>query len=195
MPRYFRSALEAAINDEAQPIEERLRTQLVDMIRECQDRVFSSYRSRTAALSPLPTNNGALSSPESQEPEQPHEQNLGTRSEDMLGNFYQEPPRQTDEQPIPVALRLVTQGRPQTFSDDSGYASTTTPISQNPTPSDDSLTNNFPTHESTEPPIPGFPDYSQYNTGLNGISQDQDIMFDEINFDMIGDDITWPAQN
>lgn len=32
------------MNDEVQPIEERLRDQLLSMIRECQDRVFSNYR-------------------------------------------------------------------------------------------------------------------------------------------------------
>ncbi|KAH8747438.1 hypothetical protein F5882DRAFT_265966, partial [Hyaloscypha sp. PMI_1271] len=46
LPRLFRDALEAAIADEAQPIEERLRSQLVGMIQDCQDRVFSAYRSR-----------------------------------------------------------------------------------------------------------------------------------------------------
>lgn len=52
LPRLFRDALEAAIAGEAQPIEERLRSQLVGMIRDCQDRVFSAYRSRRSFDSP-----------------------------------------------------------------------------------------------------------------------------------------------
>ena len=52
LPRLFRDALEAAIADEAQPIEERLRSQLVGMIQDCQDRVFSAYRSRRSFDSP-----------------------------------------------------------------------------------------------------------------------------------------------
>ncbi|EPE28709.1 Zn2/Cys6 DNA-binding protein [Glarea lozoyensis ATCC 20868] len=45
LPRIFRSALEESIAREAQPIEERLRSQLVGLIRECQDRMFLKYRS------------------------------------------------------------------------------------------------------------------------------------------------------
>ncbi|EHK98534.1 hypothetical protein M7I_5618 [Glarea lozoyensis 74030] len=42
LPRIFRSALEESIAREAQPIEERLRSQLVGLIRECQDRLRRS---------------------------------------------------------------------------------------------------------------------------------------------------------
>ncbi|KAE9373021.1 hypothetical protein N431DRAFT_290614, partial [Stipitochalara longipes BDJ] len=37
LPRVFRTALEAAINTAAQPLEEQVRSQLVSMIQECQD--------------------------------------------------------------------------------------------------------------------------------------------------------------
>jgi len=46
LPRIFRRALEAALNDESQPIAERLLRQLPSMIQDCQDVVFSSYRAR-----------------------------------------------------------------------------------------------------------------------------------------------------
>jgi hypothetical protein len=49
LPRVFRGALEAVINTAAQPLEEQLRSQLVSMIQECQDRVFSSYRTRNSS--------------------------------------------------------------------------------------------------------------------------------------------------
>lgn len=61
LPRLFRSLLETAVNDEAQPIEERLRGQLTSMIQECQDRVFSNYRSLRATQSM-----GSSAPPESQ---------------------------------------------------------------------------------------------------------------------------------
>jgi hypothetical protein len=44
LPRLFRSVLETAVNNEAQPIEGRLRGQLISMIRDCQERIFSNYR-------------------------------------------------------------------------------------------------------------------------------------------------------
>jgi len=46
LPRFFRRELEAAVNDETQPIEDRLKSRLVEMIRDCQDRVFTAYRTR-----------------------------------------------------------------------------------------------------------------------------------------------------
>lgn len=36
LPRMFQDALESAINQEAEPIADRLRTQLINMIQECQ---------------------------------------------------------------------------------------------------------------------------------------------------------------
>ena len=43
IPRLFRSALEAAANEEAVVIEGRLRDRLVDIIRLCQDRAFANF--------------------------------------------------------------------------------------------------------------------------------------------------------
>jgi len=65
LPRLFQSALEAAIADEVQPIEERLRSQLVGMIQDCQDRLFSTYRARrsTDELTPTCGPPGSPSSP------------------------------------------------------------------------------------------------------------------------------------
>ncbi|KAF8854835.1 hypothetical protein BDZ45DRAFT_596462, partial [Acephala macrosclerotiorum] len=39
LPRIFQGALEEAINQETEPIAERLRNQLINMIQECQERV------------------------------------------------------------------------------------------------------------------------------------------------------------
>lgn len=51
LPRFFRAAFEAAVNEEPQLIEERLKSQLVDMIGDCQDRVLSTYKSKFASSS------------------------------------------------------------------------------------------------------------------------------------------------
>ncbi|KAG4436548.1 hypothetical protein IFR05_007986 [Cadophora sp. M221] len=48
LPRRVRAALEEIVNTESQPMEESIRNQLMSIIRDCQDRVFSSYRSSSA---------------------------------------------------------------------------------------------------------------------------------------------------
>jgi hypothetical protein len=52
LPRTFRAALEETVHNELQPMEESIRNQLMNIIRDCQDRVFSRYRSSstTAAI-------------------------------------------------------------------------------------------------------------------------------------------------
>jgi hypothetical protein len=51
LPRDFRAALEEIVHNESQPIEESIRSQLMNIIRDCQDRVFSRYRaSATSAI-------------------------------------------------------------------------------------------------------------------------------------------------
>ncbi|KAH7306105.1 hypothetical protein BKA65DRAFT_198591 [Rhexocercosporidium sp. MPI-PUGE-AT-0058] len=54
LPRVFRSALETAIGTERQLAEDRLRNRLISMIQECQDRVFSLYRSQQSDASSTP---------------------------------------------------------------------------------------------------------------------------------------------
>lgn len=43
LPKIFRTALETIIDNETQPIEERLKAQLMSLIEDCQERVLSSY--------------------------------------------------------------------------------------------------------------------------------------------------------
>jgi hypothetical protein len=45
LPRTFRAALEETVHNQLQPMEESIRNQLMNLIRDCQDRVFSRYRS------------------------------------------------------------------------------------------------------------------------------------------------------
>lgn len=51
LPRLYKSALEFAINQQTQPLEEQLRSQLVAMIQDCQDKVFSAYKAFKRARS------------------------------------------------------------------------------------------------------------------------------------------------
>ena len=44
LPQVFRAALEEIVQNESQPIEESIRNQLMNIIRDCQDRVFLRYR-------------------------------------------------------------------------------------------------------------------------------------------------------
>jgi hypothetical protein len=44
LPHFVRSALDTAVNGEIQPIEERLRGQILDVIEQAQNRAFSTYR-------------------------------------------------------------------------------------------------------------------------------------------------------
>jgi hypothetical protein len=73
LPRDFRAALEEVVRNESQPIEESIRNQLTNIIQDCQDRVFSRYRSSSAAAAtwtPL-GNPTSLHSPESHMPDFP----------------------------------------------------------------------------------------------------------------------------
>ncbi|KAH9203629.1 hypothetical protein DL95DRAFT_501668 [Leptodontidium sp. 2 PMI_412] len=56
LPRCFRRALEAAISDDNDPIEDHLTGRIMDMYQDCQDLVLSSYRtSLEAASTAIPT--------------------------------------------------------------------------------------------------------------------------------------------
>jgi hypothetical protein len=45
LPKIFWAALEEVVTKEMQPVEERIRIQLMGVIRDCQDQVFSTYQS------------------------------------------------------------------------------------------------------------------------------------------------------
>lgn len=48
LPRLVRQMLENAVNEHITPLEEALKHQLLDIIRQCQEQMFSSYRSRNS---------------------------------------------------------------------------------------------------------------------------------------------------
>lgn len=103
LPRFFRAALEEAINEDTQPIEEKLKSQLVDMIRDCQDRVFSTYRSRFPNTTATPAASMLLNPrlrPSSPNQNSEGQANLDSQGVDLLldqpfdilGTFFHEPP-------------------------------------------------------------------------------------------------------
>jgi hypothetical protein len=57
LPRDFRAALEEIVHNESQPIEESIRNRLLDIVRDCQDRVFSRYRSSAGREAATPSIN------------------------------------------------------------------------------------------------------------------------------------------
>jgi hypothetical protein len=61
LPRDFRAALEEIVHNESQPIEESIRNRLMNIIRDCQDRVFLRYRS-AAELTASPPQRALASS-------------------------------------------------------------------------------------------------------------------------------------
>jgi hypothetical protein len=133
LPRIFRGALEAVVDTAAQPLEEQLRSQLVSMIQECQDRVFSSYRARNSSdpvgftttqpasvstpilTSSVPPDTGTLSSIPEEGPIQ------------VLDNLYQRPPYLNQSLSTPdFQLRGEQQASETTARNDpseSGYVS------------------------------------------------------------------------
>lgn len=64
LPKDFRAALGEIIHNESQPMEESIRNRLLDIVRDCQDRVFSRYRSSAGRATATPSINPA--SPDSQ---------------------------------------------------------------------------------------------------------------------------------
>ncbi|CZR65598.1 uncharacterized protein PAC_15498 [Phialocephala subalpina] len=55
LPIFFRSALETAISNEAQPIEERLRLGMTDILQQAQERVFAQYHTAHSQPAPFPS--------------------------------------------------------------------------------------------------------------------------------------------
>ncbi|KAM3087035.1 protein phosphatase regulator [Clarireedia jacksonii] len=127
LPRFFQSALEAAIVDEAQPIEERLRSRLVEMIQDCQERVFSTYKARRSTDTPpaavANVSLGSLESPVSidQQTEKAREEDIT----DIIQTLYERVPSQDSHQVHPemVVADATSKNSGENAVSDSGYVS------------------------------------------------------------------------
>jgi hypothetical protein len=134
LPRLIESTLEQAAQNGTRIIEDNLRRSLPDMIRDCQDRVFSNFRSTRASNigSPLADSHqgtdftapGLFQPSPSMEPRNSALEGLpaGTRS-DHLAPFYIQPLHQTHAGPLlefsPIGFGPEN-GQRNTISD-SGY--------------------------------------------------------------------------
>ncbi|KAL3427305.1 hypothetical protein PVAG01_00814 [Phlyctema vagabunda] len=124
LPRVFRDALQEAISHEAQPIEERMRSQLVSMIRDCQDRVFSAYRDRRSGETPNSSQNSSLPFTSSFQTESSPARVPESDPIDRLETLYRGPPHQVGYQTIEAVLSMAASATVDpNVGSDSGYAS------------------------------------------------------------------------
>jgi hypothetical protein len=133
LPRLFRASLEEVVNNNTQPLEEQLRSQLTELIRDAQDQVFSSYRSSSAAIPETPSRR--IQNPSSQEANVPAIVQ-GTRNNDdpetssiedhlQLPAFF-EPPAPQNQLQSSFTISELRTALPHTHgsdSSDSGYGS------------------------------------------------------------------------
>jgi hypothetical protein len=134
LPLLFRAALEERVQNDSQPIEENIRNQLMDIIRDCQDRVSSRYRSSTATAAGTPWRNPTRSrSPTiKQESRTNISMNANPTPQPDIAPFFQPPPPQSHLQSrLEVSDLQDNASKPPDSSDpsDSGYGSNESGIS------------------------------------------------------------------
>ena len=135
LPRDFRAALETIVQNESQPIEESIRNQLMDIIRDCQDRIFSRYRSSIAASTPPSRTTRDSQSPATAPAtslQKPADMGTGMNTTSSISagrispTFLQPPPPQSHlESRLEVSDVQSDSVKPPSSSDpsDSGYSS------------------------------------------------------------------------
>ena len=154
LPRVFRTSLEEVVNNNTQPLEEQLRSQLMDLIRDAQDRVFSSYRSSSSTAIGTPARSApnpksqatpsfSLSErlPTSPLRSQPTRGSPGDRSRPRLPAFFQPPsPQNHLESGLDLSDRNITPSKPdRNDRSDSGYDSSSFILPLPVTPSDSTV--------------------------------------------------------
>ena len=101
LPRSVRQRLEIAASQISGPLENALRAQLVDIVRDCQSRVFQQYRgaeedgaaaTATAITSPLAVVSADSAPPASSEPFLPTTTTGGSAADIDISAFYPQPP-------------------------------------------------------------------------------------------------------
>ncbi|KAN0104839.1 hypothetical protein V8E51_010584 [Hyaloscypha variabilis] len=132
LPGDFRAALEEIVHSQSQPIEESIRNQLVEIIRDCQDRISSRYRFLMGTGTTPPRATGNCQS----QLAAPQENGTGVltsthaTSGDSAGcispSFLQPPPPQSHlESRLEVSDIQINSSKPKSGSElsDSGYSS------------------------------------------------------------------------
>jgi hypothetical protein len=133
LPRVFRASLEEVVTNSTQPLEEQLRSQLMDLIRDAQDRVFASYRSSSTTTG-TPVRGAPSSSPQtitssstlqgfSTSPLSLPSIGSGDRSRARLLDYFQPPSPQSHlESGLDISVRNITPSKPDRNNrSDSGY--------------------------------------------------------------------------
>jgi hypothetical protein len=168
LPRVFRALLEEVVNNNTQPLEEQLRSQVTNLIRDAQDRVFSGYRSssRTTGTpargdpSSSPQTNTSSSSSQGLATSPLRSQpttiaSSGDRSQPRLPPFFQPPsPKNHLESGLDISDPNKTPSKPdRNERSDSGYGSSFVMPSTLPlTPGESSVNTSASSSQTLLPP-------------------------------------------
>lgn len=120
LPRLVRRELENAIEAASQPIEETLKSQLIDIVRNCQAQLFPSYQQRRCASATPILANAALPTMKREESQQSF--TSAPRAEPSIAALMMPPPPVQDLASVPS--RLDTQATQSTIADDGNYTPT-----------------------------------------------------------------------
>jgi hypothetical protein len=142
LPREFQAALVEIVNNESQPIEESIRSQLTSIIKDCQDRVFLKYRSTVELRADTP----------SRIPTSPRTSMMGSSALQNIIVAAAEPPFRTHTPPIfqpPSELPNQISEVPESIRlSDSGDNSDTSALYSRPSPLVPSSRGNPPLSDS-----------------------------------------------
>jgi hypothetical protein len=128
VPKLFREALETAVGEETQLVEEKLKAQMVGLMQKAQDSAFSKYRAAQATT--------ILDKRKGKEPETDEGSfgDSGYKSSEILHTFYQPPPAPAPPSDQSFLLDKPGQGcllhyesAKENLPSDSGYGSNLSP--------------------------------------------------------------------
>jgi hypothetical protein len=134
LPRVFRSYLEDAVNNETQHLQEHIRSHLVSIVQDCQDRMFAAWRSkcsrRMSQAMPNRATEDAMTTPTSSQEALEEKKDLDTsQHKSMLDCIFQPPTPQSTLQYLPdlrgSEASQPSSNKPGVSFSDSGYATTT----------------------------------------------------------------------
>lgn len=115
LPSLVRNALEAAVNNELQPIEAQIQQRMIDIIQDAQNQAFTSFHDMHASESKLDSSSGTQANAASRVDDQPPT---------GIETFFQPPPPANPESFTSLPeLRIPKQNTEHNQFSDSGYAS------------------------------------------------------------------------
>jgi hypothetical protein len=115
LPAFVRNALEAAVNDELQPIETELQRRMMDIIQDAQNQAFMSFRDEHRSDSGIRSPSGPRADMTSPSDGQPHT---------SIETFFQAPPPSNLVSLSDLSGLLISQSNAgQNEYSDSGYGS------------------------------------------------------------------------